>query len=337
MIEWTIKRIEAEGDLSVDQMAETMGEIMEGRCRENDIARFLLALRRKGESVEEIAGAAMALRRHMTQIRSGRTELLDTCGTGGDGSGTFNISTAAAVVVAGAGVAVAKHGNCGITSRSGSADALAALGVNVNAGIACVERCLEELGICFCFAPLLHQSMQRVAAVRKKLGVSTIFNILGPLANPAGANYQLLGVGREDLQPRMAKALALLGTQRAIVVRGADGLDEVTLAESTLAAEVTPTHQRQHVWDPADFDLEPLDLRHLVVSGPQESAAVIRGVFSGQPGPARDIVIANAAAGLWTVRRDPSLRACAALAAEAIDSGAAERTLSRLVELSRSA
>ena len=238
MIEATVQIVEAGGDLSMEQMAATMGHIMDGACADQQIARLLAALHRKGETVAEVAGAALAMRRHMTPIRSSRPDLIDTCGTGGDGSKTFNISTAAAIVSAAAGVPVAKHGNRGMTSRSGSADVLVALGVNVEADVARVEECLDKLGICFCFAPLLHTAMKHVATVRKELGTPTIFNILGPLVNPASAPFQLLGVGRAELQPLLADALLLLGIRRALVVHGADGLDEVTLGGATDVVEL---------------------------------------------------------------------------------------------------
>jgi anthranilate phosphoribosyltransferase len=231
-------------------------------------------------------------------------------------------------------VPVAKHGNRGITSRSGSADALAALGVNIAAGVPQVEACLEELGICFCFAPLLHPAMKRVAEVRRQLAVPTIFNLLGPLSNPAGAPFQVVGVGRADLRPLVAEALSLLGTRRAIVVQGEDGLDEVTLAGPTRVSEVAGGAPRNFTWTPADFGLSPAALDPLRVSGPQESAAMIQKVLAGGAGPARDTVVLNAAAALWTAGKADAPRAAARLAAEAIDSGAAARTLARLAELS---
>ena len=332
MIETAIRRTESGQDLAMDEVVETFEQIMGGRCAEDDIARWLLALNRKGPSVSEVAGAAMALRRKMTPIRSSRPELLDTCGTGGDRLHTFNISTAAALVTAAAGVPVAKHGNRAASSRSGSADVLAVLGVNVEADVACVERCLDELGICFCFAPLLHNAMRHVAPVRKKLGVPTIFNILGPLINPAGASRQLLGVGRAELRPLLAEALVLLGTARSTVVHGSDGLDEVTLTGSTEVTEAAG-QIRHFQWTPADFGLERIDLKSIQVTGSDQSAAVIGGVLAGQPGPARDIVVANAAAALWTAGAAPSPAAGGVLAAKAIDSGRRERYLARLVDL----
>jgi anthranilate phosphoribosyltransferase len=332
MIEATLRRVEAGNDLAMDEMAETLGLIMEGKCNDTQIARLLLALHEKGETVAEVAGAAAAMRKRMVPIRSPHKELLDTCGTGGDGSQTFNISTAAALVTAAAGVPVAKHGNRRITSRSGSADVLVALGVNIEADVACVERTLEELGICFCFAPLLHQAMKHVAPVRNKLGVPTIFNILGPLVNPAGAAFQLLGVGRKELKPLLAEALMLLGTRRVLVVHGADGLDEVTLSGTTYIIEATGQCLAEQTWEPCHFGLNVSSLKSLQVDGPEQSAAVIRSVLNGQRGPAREIVVANAAAALWTAGRADSLAACARLAEEALDSGAAAALLARLVE-----
>jgi anthranilate phosphoribosyltransferase len=332
MIEDTIRIVESGGNLSMEQMADAMGQIMDGECCEDQISRLLVSLHRKGETVAEVAGAAAAMRRRMTPIRSVRPDLIDTCGTGGDGSRTFNISTAAALVAASAGAAVAKHGNRAATSRSGSADVLAALGVNVEADVSRVERCLQELGVCFCFAPLLHSAMKHVAAVRKRLGTPTIFNILGPLVNPASAPFQLLGVGRAELQPLLAEALLMLGTRRAAVVHGADGLDEVTLGGPTDVIEISDGRLRRLQWQPADFGLEPAGRETMLVSGPAESAEVIRQILAGQKGPPRNIVVANAAAALWTVGKSPSLSECVRQAQQAIDDGAARSLLARLVE-----
>lgn len=332
MLSPIIQRVQSGQSLTMDQMSEAIGALIEGRASEDQTAQFLLALRAKGETVAEVAGAALALRRRMTPIRTQRTGLIDTCGTGGDGSGTFNISTAAALVTAAAGVSVAKHGNRSITSRSGSADALAALGVGIEADVATVEACLDELGICFCYAPLLHQAMKHVAPVRKRLGVPTIFNLLGPLVNPAGAPRQLLGVGKPHLQALLGEALRLLGTQRTLVVHGSDGLDEVTLAAPTQVWETSLQGVREYQWTPADFALPPCERAAWLVGGPEESATVIRAVLVGRPGPARDVVLANAAAALWLAEREPTLVACTQRAAEAIDSGAAQDLLARLVE-----
>lgn len=331
-----LERVDSGDSLTMDEMSSVVGAIMQGKCDENDISQLLLGLRKKGETVEEIAGAARAMRRHMTPIRTSRNDAIDTCGTGGDGSSTFNISTAAALVTAAAGVPVAKHGNRSITSKSGSADVLAALGVNIEASVETVERCLDEVGICFCFAPQLHPSMKHVAPVRKKLGVPTIFNMLGPLSNPASAPRQLLGVGKPPLRPMLSAALALLGSERAVVVCGEDGLDEVTLGGATFVSKVTPEGTAELTWTPEQFGLTSGDTAALRVDGPEASAEVVRSVLDGKPGPQRDVVVLNAAAALWTAGKSDSLSQCAALAAEAIDGDAANRTLADLVEASQS-
>jgi len=335
MIEPSLVLVEAGQGLSMDQMAETIGVIMEGKATEDQIARLLVAVHNKGETVDEVAGAARALRRHMTPIRTSRTGVIDVVGTGGDGLGTFNISTAAALVTAAAGVPVAKHGNRAMTGRCGAADVLAELGVNIEADVPVVEACLDELGICFCFAPLLHRAMKHVGPIRQKLGTPTIFNILGPLANPAGAARQLLGVARPELQELMAGALVLLNTERSVVVHGTDGLDEVTLGGVTRVFEVAEGKRRQLDWNPEDFGLERIEgLDPLRVEDDKQSAQRIRGVLQGRPGPATDIVIANAAAALWTADSTRSIGQCTQLAREAIESKAAADLLARLVERS---
>ncbi len=329
-----IARIQDGQSLNMDEMATVVDTIMQGQLSEDSIAEFLLALREKGETVEEIAGAARAMRRHMTPIRTKRSNLLDTCGTGGDGSQTFNISTAAALVTAACGVPVAKHGNRGMTSKSGSADVLAELGVNIEADVATVERCLDQVGIGFCFAPQLHPSMRHVGPVRRRLGVPTIFNLLGPLCNPASAAYQLLGVGRPELRPHLAAALRLLGATRAAVVSGEDGLDEVTLAGATNVSEVTPQGIREFAWTPDSFGVARGDPEALKVDGPPASARMIRDVLDGQPGPHRNIVLINSAAALWIAGQDPSLEVCCQRAAHAIDQGEAKRVLQMLADTS---
>ena len=285
--------------------------------------------------MSEVAGAAVALRRKMTPIRSSRSDLLDTCGTGGDQLHTFNISTAAALVTAAAGVPVAKHGNRAASSRSGSADVLAALGVNIEADVACVERCLDELGICFCFAPLLHNAMRHVAPVRKKLGVPTIFNILGPLINPAGASRQLLGVGRAKFRPLLAEALVLLGTARSVVVHGSDGLDEVTLTGSTEVTEAAG-QVRHFQWVPADFGLGRIDLK---THPSRRAGRKVPRPFARCWPAGRDLPATSS----WPTRRRPCgrparprrLAAGAALAAAAIDTAAASDLLVRLAAQSQ--
>jgi anthranilate phosphoribosyltransferase len=329
-------RLSAGQDLSLGEMQSVIDQLLSGSVPEAEIAVLLTALRAKGESIDEIAGAALAMRRHMTPIRTRHKQLLDTCGTGGIGSDLFNISTAAAVVVAAAGVPVAKHGNRSITSKSGSADVLRALGVNVDAPVPVVQRCLDELGICFCFAPHLHPAMKHVAPVRKKLGVATIFNLLGPLCNPAGASKQLLGVGKPELHTTMAGVLARIGTDHAVVVHGTEGLGEVSLSAPTAVIEVCGQTQRAFTWTPEDFGLALAGKDALRVGNAEESAAMINMILSGAPGPPRDIVLLNAAAALWTAELDPSPKTCVARAATAIDSGAAKNLLSRWITLSSS-
>ncbi|MGH7136050.1 MAG: anthranilate phosphoribosyltransferase, partial [Pirellulales bacterium] len=236
------------------------------------------------------------------------------------------------LVAAAAGANVAKHGNRRVTSQSGSADVLAELGVNVRADLECVTDCVDELGICFCFAPLCHAAMKHVAPVRQRLGLPTIFNLLGPLTNPAAARYQLLGVGRDELRPLLAAALARLGTSRAFVVHGADGLGEITIAAETRVTEVCNGGLIEHVWSPPDFGIERSPLDELFVEGPVASAAIIRQVLAGRRGPARDIVVVNAAAVLWLIGKSASLSSAARQAAAAIDSGSAAALLERLVE-----
>jgi anthranilate phosphoribosyltransferase len=332
LIDPLLARAAAGRDLSFDEMSSAVDGIMRGQWAEGQIADLLLALRRKGETVDEIAGAAAAMRRHMTPIRSRRQAIVDTCGTGGNASGIFNVSTSAALVAAAAGAAVAKHGNRRVTSKSGSADVLAELGVNVQADVSCVTDCLDELGICFCFAPLCHAAMKHVAPVRQRLGLPTIFNLLGPLTNPAAAPYQLMGVGRDELRPRLAAALARLGTRRAAVVHGADGLGEITIAAQTRVTEVRDGQLAELVWSPEDFGVSVSSLGSLRVEGPAESAAVVRQVLAGKHGPARDIVLVNAAAALWVSGRAETLPGGMKLAGEAVDSGAAGHLLRQLAE-----
>ena len=314
-------QLESGTDLTTDQMTTALHAMMRAETPDEQIAQFLLALRDKGETPVEVAAAAQVIRAHMTPIQTGWTNHIDTCGTGGDGLSTFNISTAASLVVAAAGVPVAKHGNRSVTSKSGSADVLAALGVKIDAPLPVVERCLEQVGICFCFAPLMHPSLKRVALIRRQLGVPTIFNWLGPLCNPALAPYQLMGVGQARLRPMMAEVHQLLGTRNAVIVHGADGLDEVSIETETDVSIATAEGIREATWTPETFGLSRAPIAGLQVDSPEQSAEVIREIFAGQPGPHRDIVVANAAASIWTARPTESLAACAASAQEVIDSG----------------
>lgn len=326
----------ARQELTGVQLRWVMGEIMAGRCGEAEAAAFLLGLRMKGETASEIACAAGVLREHMIRWNPQADDVLDTCGTGGDGSGTFNISTATALVAAGAGAVVVKHGNRSVSSRSGSADVLAALGVKIDGDADFARRCLQEARFAFCFAPLFHPALKHVGPVRRKLGVPTIFNCLGPLANPAGAKRQLLGVGRMDLLDRMAGALAQLGTEHALVLCSEDGLDEVSLAAPTQVREVRGGAVVSQRWTAADFGLETCALTELSAPHADASAAMIREVLNGQVGPAQRIVLANAAAALLAADRVTSLPEGVERARAAITSGSAQTVLDTLRRLSQS-
>ena len=335
MITSQLGRLAAGQDLSLAEMTHVIDQVMSGAVPAGQIAVLLTALHAKVETVDEIAGAAIAMRQHMTPIRTRRTGLVDTCGTGGIGSDLFNISTTAALVAAAAGVPVAKHGNRSITSKSGSADVLAELGVNVAAPPATVERCLDQLGICFCFAPHMHPAMKHVAPIRKQLGTQTIFNLLGPLCNPASAPFQLLGVGRRELHETIAAVLARLGTEHAVVVHGTDGLGEISLAAPTEVIEVRRDALTRFAWRAEDFGLAPASHERLRVSDAAASAQIVRRVLDGEHGPPRDIVVLNAAAALWTAGVDPSPSQCAQHAAAAIDGGAASALLKKWADLSQ--
>jgi anthranilate phosphoribosyltransferase len=327
----TLHALQDRRDLDEGEMTQLMEGVLAGACTHDEMAALLLALRTKGESALELASAAAVLRRHCQPLSTG-LDVLDTCGTGGDGAGTFNISTATALVVAGAGVKVVKHGNRAVSSHSGSADVLAELGVTIAADPALACRCLHTAGMAFCMAPLYHPALRHVGEVRRQLG-RTMFNCLGPLANPAGAAYQLLGVGRAEWLERMAAALARLGTRQALLVNACDGLDEVSLSAPTMVQWVRGRDVTPLTWEPHDFGLEPCSLADLRVEGPAQSAAVIRAVLAGQDGAARRIVLANAAAALLAAEAVNSLQEGVARAADAIDGGAAAATLMVLVEI----
>ncbi|MFO0880178.1 MAG: anthranilate phosphoribosyltransferase [Gemmataceae bacterium] len=320
-------------DLAGDAMTTMMEGLLAGEASPVETAALLVALRSRGESAGELASAAAVMRRHCQPLDLPGEELLDTCGTGGDGLATFNISTATALVVAGAGVKVVKHGNRAVSSTSGSADVLAVLGVHTAADGATARRCLAAAGMAFCLAPVYHPALRHVGEVRRRLGIRTLFNCLGPLANPARARFQLLGVGRREWLDRMAHALAVLGTERAFLVHSTDGLDEVSLSAPTLVREVQGHTVLAREWTPADFGLPPCLLTDLRVDGPEASAAVIRRLLDGEAGPCRNVVLANAAAALLAAGRATSPRQGVALAADAIDSGRARRVLQSLVEL----
>ncbi len=320
-------------NLRRDEAAEFLDALLDADATDAQIGAALVALAVKGETVEELAGMASAMRARAVRVESRHECFIDTAGTGSSAAKTFNVSTAAAFVIAGAGLPVAKHGSRAATSRSGSADVLTALGVNVSAAPAVSQTCLEEHGVCFMFAPLYHGATARVAGVRRELGVHTTFNLLGPLTNPAGAPRQLIGVWHASLVEPLARTLAALGTERAWVVHGRDGLDEVTLAAQTAVAEVKDGSVRVFVIGPEDFGLEQVELDELRGGDAETNARLIREVLTGERrGAARSLVVANAAAALLVGGRAENLREAARLADESIESGAALSKLDALAK-----
>ena len=336
-IEQAVALLNACRDLSEEQVQAVVREILRGEFDEPAVETVLLGLRAKGETASEVAAAAKVLREHMIRWDPGIPGVLDTCGTGGDGSATFNISTATAFVVAGAGVPVVKHGNRAVSSRSGSADVLDALGLAVDGNVEHARQSLREAGVAFCFAPRFHPALRHVASLRRRLGVPTIFNCLGPLSNPAGAEHQLLGVGRPELLDVMAGALARLGTARSLVVCGRDGLDEVSLAGPTVVRIVTGNTIEQAEWTADDFGLPACSIAELRADDPVASARIIDGVLRGVAGPALNVVLANAAAALYAVGRLSTLREAVAIASQSVDSGEALRAMEKLRKLNEAA
>lgn len=321
-------------DLRRAEMVDVMNQIMSGEATDAQIGAFLIALRLKGESVDEIAGAAAVMREKATPIATKHDVIVDTCGTGGDHSGTFNISTTAAFVAAGAGLCVAKHGNRAATSQSGSADVLMALGVNIEASPETVSQCLDEVGIGFLFAPALHGAMKYAIGPRRELGVRTIFNALGPLTNPAGAKRQVIGVYSAALTETLAGVLATLGAERAYVVHGTDGLDEMTLTGPTKVSELKDGAVSTYRVSPGEVGLGQARADALKGGDADSNAAITLSILKGAEGPARDIVLLNAAAAIVAGGKASDLREGVQAAAEAIDSGRAMAKLEALIEAS---
>ena len=320
-------------NLSRGEATELLDAMLRDDASDAQIAATLVALAAKGETVEELAGMAEALRARAVKVNSCHTAFIDTAGTGSSRAKTFNVSTAAAFVIAGAGLAVAKHGNRAASSESGSADVLTALGVNVSALAKVTEDCLNEIGICFMFAPLYHGATARVAGIRRELGIHTTFNLLGPLSNPAGAPRQIIGVWRRDLVELLANVAAALGTERTWVVHGEDGLDEITLAGKTFVAEAGDGVVKTFAIAPRDFGLFEGALDHLRGGDAEANAQIIRAVLSGEPGEeARALIVINAAAALFVGGKAETLTDAASLAEESIDSGAARVKLEQLVK-----
>lgn len=319
-------------DLTEEEAASAMAEVFAGEATPAQLAAFLIALRLKGETVDEIVGMARVMRQHALRVQV-EGPLLDTCGTGGDGRGTFNVSTAAAFVAAGAGVRVAKHGNRAMTSGCGSADVLEALGAKIGLGPAQVAECIRQTGFGFMFAQAFHPAMKYAAATRREIGVRTVFNILGPLTNPAGASSQLLGVARPEIAPPMAAALQRLGASRALVVHGHDGEDELSLGGPSYVCELRGGEVREYTISPEEAGLDSAPPSAIRGGTPEQNAAVLVAVLKGERGPVRDVVVLNAAAALLAADAAPDLREAARAAEKAIDSGEAFRRLERWVEL----
>ena len=319
--------------LSRAEMRRAIDFLLENAAAEDEVGQFLLALKARGETAEEIVAAAEAMRAKAILVEA-PLDAIDTCGTGGDGADTFNISTAAALIVAGCGLPVAKHGNRSASSRSGSSDVLAALGVNIHAGEAIIARCITDAKVGFMFAAYHHRSVAHVAAVRKKLGVRTIFNALGPLANPAGAKRQLLGVYDRALTGVIAEALGMLGAERAWVVAGSDGLDELTTTAISFVSEINDGAVRHFTIAPEDAGLPRATAADLKGGDPEDNAKALRRLLGGESGPYRDIAVLNAAAALIVGGRAQTLRDGARLAEQSIDSGRARAALEKLVAIS---
>lgn len=329
-----LEKLVARRDLTQDEASGAFDAIMAGEATPAQIGALIAMLRMKGECVDEIAGGAASMRRHAVFIDTGGRRVVDTCGTGGDGSGTFNVSTTAALVVAGAGVPVAKHGNRAITSKCGSADVLAALGVNIEAAPEVVEECVREAGIGFLFAPKLHPAMKHAMGPRRELGIRTIFNMLGPLSNPAGAKGQIIGVFAAELTEVFADVLRRLGSRRAFVVHGHDGMDEITVTTRTRVSELKDGRVRTYDFDPADLVGDYAEAAAIAGGDPAANAAITRRVLGGERGPCRDIVCLNAGAAIVAGEKAETLADGWRLAQESIDSGRARVALESLVRVS---
>lgn len=332
-----LHRVAAKQNLTRDDASQAMSLILDGAATTPQIAAFLVALKMKGETAEEVLGFATAMRERSERVDvqvNGET-LIDTCGTGGDALGTFNVSTVAAFVVAGAGVRVAKHGNRSLSSQCGSADLLEELGVNIHLDRARVAGAIRTVGIGFLFAPAHHPAVKHAQPARAELKMRTVFNLLGPLTNPAGARRQLIGAASSEAAELMAEALAGLGTDRAFVVNGFDGLDEVSTTGPTLVYEIAGAKFDKHLWTPADFGVSRATLADLAGGDRERNCAIARGVLEGEKGPARDIVVVNAAVALLAAGHAPDLRRGVSEACDSIDSGKAVEKVRQLAEFSK--
>lgn len=333
MIRDAIERVVGGGSLSMEEAAAAMDEIMGGDATPAQFGAFVAALRMKGESVDEIAGMARAMRGHALRVNAGG-DLVDTCGTGGDGAGTFNVSTTAAFIAAGAGARVAKHGNRAMSGACGSADALEALGAKIDLSPEGVATCIDKAGFGFMFAQRYHPSMRFAAPPRREIGIRTVFNILGPLTNPAGAGAQVIGVADADSAAKMAAALGRLGGDRALVARGNDGMDEISIADATRIWDLRDGAVSEYEIAPEDFGLRRARLADIGAADAEQSAATLRDVLAGKAGAARDIALLNAAAALVAAGRAAALQEGVEMAAAAIDSGKAQERMEAFVQIS---
>lgn len=324
-------------DLSAQEAEEVMSEIMDGAATPAQIAAYLMGLRQKGETVDEIVGSANAMRARAVRIRVGAPIVVDTCGTGGDGAHTFNISTAAALVVAGAGITVAKHGNRSVSSKSGSADVLSALGVRIDLTPDRVADCIDEVGIGFLFAPLYHGAMKYCAGPRQEMGIRTLLNVLGPLTNPAGATHQVLGVYDAKLTDILGRVLLQLGSQHCFVIHGMDGLDEITLSDRTKVSEGKGGVVSSYFTAPEEFDLHRVARKEFAGGSPEDNARIVKEILQGRKSPKRDIVCLNAAPAMVVGQKAKTLKDGYRLAQQVIDSGAAAEKLDRLITYTRKA
>ncbi len=322
-------------DLTEKEAEDAMKEIMHGHATDAQIAAYLMGLRMKGETIDEITGSVRAMRDLAIRVPISAPYVVDTCGTGGDRSNTFNISTATAFVVAGAGITVAKHGNRSVSSRSGSADVLAALGVNLDLPPQKVGACINEVGIGFLFAPLYHGAMKHCAKPRADMGIRTLMNIMGPLSNPAGATIQILGVYDATLTEKLAQVLMRLGTQHCFVLHGMDGLDEISLTGPTTIAEGKKGRVASYVVRPEDFGLQPVHAKELLGGNPEDNAKIIQDVLRGSLGPKRDIVLMNAAPALVACNKATTLKSAYEEAGRILDSGAPFEKLEQLISYSK--
>lgn len=336
MIKEAISKLVEKQDLIRDEAVTVMDEIMSGEASEAQIASFITALRMKGETVDEITGCALVMREKAFKITSTRQPVVDTCGTGGDRSGTFNISTCAAFVAAGAGCIVAKHGNRSVSSSCGSADVLRALGVKIDVDITVTEKCLNELGIGFMFAPLYHGAMKYAIGPRQQIGIRTVFNILGPLTNPAGATAQVLGVYSPDLTDTLAAVLKELGSKHCLVVHGSDRLDEITITGDTKIVELKQGKLMEYYVEPKDFGFTTAPLSSIKGGTAEENAAILLDVLKSKPGPRRDVVLMNAGAAIQASDLANTLSEGVQKAAQSLDSGSAFAKLEQLKKLTNS-